>query len=191
MYLRLQSSQDASHQLVFGNVQLPDVQLRAQAAETIGKHFQSLHMDIPVVIGGDFDSSPAIPVITEQFTELGSLSGDEIALQRRPIDNMYVLVNSWSQGLSNLSLSSRSSAQHEPSTYANAYPVTFRFPKAPAGTELGRDSDLHFYNGSEVHQMNCNECLDRHHVQQFLSKVYVHAHNQSVAGASQTPSEQA
>jgi hypothetical protein len=29
MYLRLQSSQDASHQLIFGNIQLPDVQLRA------------------------------------------------------------------------------------------------------------------------------------------------------------------
>ena len=65
-------------------------------------------MYIPVVIGGDFDSFPAIPVISEQFTELGSLSVDEIATQRRPIDHMYVLMNSWSQGLSNLSLSSRS-----------------------------------------------------------------------------------
>jgi hypothetical protein len=180
MYLRLQSSQDASHQLIFGNVQLPDVQLRAQAAESIVKHFHSQHLDIPVVIGGDFDSSPAIPVIAEQFTELGSLSGDEVAMQRRPIDNMYVLMNSWSQGLSNLSLSSRSQAPHEPSAYANAYPVAFRFPKAPAGTELGRDSDLHFYNESQV-------SLDRDHVQQFLSKVYVHA----VAGTSQTPLEQA
>ena len=63
MYSRLHSTQDASHQLIFGNVQLPDVQLRAQAAESIVKHFQTQFVDIPVVIGGDFDSSPAIPAI--------------------------------------------------------------------------------------------------------------------------------
>ena len=137
MYSRLHSTQDASHQLIFGNVQLPDVQLRAQAAESIVKHFQAQFTNIPVVIGGDFDSSPAIPALSQQFTELGSLSRDEIAAQRRTIDHMYVLRNSWSQGLSNLSLSSRSQAQHEPSAYANAYPVALRFPKAPAGTELG------------------------------------------------------
>ena len=91
---------------------------------------------------------------------------------------MYVLRNSWSQGLSNLSLSSRSQAQHEPSAYANAYPVALRFPKAAAGTELGRDSDLHFYNESEA-------SLGKHHVQQFLSKVYTHA------AEAATPSDQA
>lgn len=143
------------------------------------EHFRSQYTDIPVVIGGDFDSSPAIPVITEQFTELGSLSEDEIAMQRRTLDHMYLLRNSWSQGLSNLSLSSRSQSQHEPSAHANAYPVAFRFPKALAGTEAGRDSDLQFYNESQ-------QSLEKHQVQQFLGKVYNHA----ATGASYTPSEQ-
>lgn len=179
-YLRLQSSQNACQQLIFGNVQLPDVSKRAQAAESIVRHFQSLHLEIPVLIGGDFDCQPAIPVITEQFVELGSLSNDEVAMQRRAIDSMYLLMNSWSQGLSNLSLCARDGAHHEPSAHANAYPVNLRFPASVAGTALHQDPNV--YTSTE-HQTHTD--------QQYFQHPLGEPGPQAVSTASQPPSEQA